>query len=208
MRRILAATVLSLCPVASAFAGTLASGALLSPLAPGKESRLRFAMPADFAPDQPVWLVYDLVTLSADGDAGEVDFEQSFEGVKTPLPAFYATLQGSDMDSSEPEELRRALGEELYPAYAALNPGNERVLAGRRVLRLPAPGVSDAPLLVSVERATGLRPLALKVTVGQGPLPEQFRQKASDSLAYKAGFAAGLAFFGWLVLRIVNRRRD
>ena len=80
-----------------------------------------------------------------------------------------------------------------------------RVLVGRAVSRLPAPGTSDAPLLVSVERATGIQPLSLKVTVGQGSLPAEWQEKPQDSIAYKAGFIAGLALFGWLALRIFRR---
>jgi len=183
-------------------------------------------MPAGFAPGEPVWVVYEIVAIAPDdSDEGEVDFEQSFEGVKTPLPAFYFTFKAQDMISREsggtvsqrleqiagrrdPEELKNLLGEKLYSAYQAMNAGKGRVLGGRSVRRLPAPGRSDAPLLVSVERATGMQPLALKVTVGQGELPAQFQEKPESSLAYKAGYAAGLGLFGWLVMRFFRRRRD
>jgi hypothetical protein len=210
----------------AARADTLASAALIAPLAPNNESRLRFAMPPDFAPDKPVWVVYELVAISTDdGGEGEVDFEQSFEGVKTSLPDFYFTFRADDMISRQsggtvsqrleqiagrrdPEELKSQLGENLYSAYQAMNAGKGRVLGGRAVRRLAAPGISDAPLLISVERATGMQPLALKVTVGQGALPTQFQEKPENSPAYKAGYAAGLGLFGWLVMRFFRRRRN
>jgi hypothetical protein len=221
----LAAALISCLPIA-ALAGTLASAALLAPLAPEQESRLMITLPSGFNPAEPVWLVYELVALAPDEDAdGSVDLEQSFEGVKTPLQAFYATFKSSDMESREsggtvaqrleaisghrePAELRQLMGNELYSAYAALDSGKGRVLAGRRVQRLPAPEKSDTPLLVSVERAAGMQPLALKVTVGQGALPAQFQEKTEDSAFYKAGYAGGLALFGWLVMRFFRRRRD
>jgi hypothetical protein len=210
----------------SIFAGTFTSAALLAPLSPGQESRLRFTMPAGFAPDKPVWLVYDLVALSPNDDVeGQVDFEQSFEAVKTPLAAFYVSFKANDMESRKsagtiaqrlehiagqrtPAELKRLMGEQMYAAYESVNAGMGRVMGGRMIRRLPAPGKSDADLLVSVERAQGMQPLALKVTVGQGPLPAQFQQKTEDSLAYKAGYGAGLGVFGWLVMRFFRRRRD
>jgi hypothetical protein len=206
-------------------AGTLASGALLAPLAPGQSARLSFAMPPGFAVDQEVWLVHELVALSsADGDSGEVALEQSFEGVKTPLNAFYVVFHADKMDSKAsagtiarlleqvaggrgPEELRRDMGAELYAAFAAANAGSGRVLGGRVVSHLPAPGKSDVPLQVSVERAQGMQPLALRVTVGQGQLPPEFQPKVKDFVAYKVGYALGLALFGWLVLRFFRRRK-
>lgn len=221
---LLAASLLP-CLAPQALAGTLGSASLVAPLAPGKESRLRFSMPPDFSPAEPVWLVYELVAVSAGGSAdGEVDLEQSFEGVQTPISAFYATLKSGDMQSREsagtiaerleeisgprqPEELRQLMGDDLYAAFEALNAGKGRVLIGRRVHRLPAPGKTDAQLLVSVERATGMQPLALTVTLGQGPLPAKFQEKPEDSPFYKAGYAAGISLFGWLVMRFFRRRR-
>jgi hypothetical protein len=211
---------------ASAFAGTFATAALVAPLSPGQESRLRFTMPSGFAPDEPVWLVYDLVALSPDDDGkGQVDLEQSFEGVKTPLTAFYASFKADDMESRksagtiaqrleqitgryDPQELKRLLGAQMYAAYESVNAGSGRLLVGRLIRPLPGPGKADADLMVSVERAELIQPLALKVTVGQGPLPAEFQEKPENSPAYKAGYAAGIALFGWLVMRFFRRRRD
>jgi len=225
-RGIALATSIALASTTGAMADTLGSAALVAPLAPGNESRLNLPMPAGFAPDQPTWVAYELVALSPDDDdEGEVALEQSFEGVQTALPDFFVTLKAKDMLSREsggtvaqrleqiaghrsPQELKEQLGEELHSAFESLNAGKGRVLAGQVVRRLPAPGKTDAPLQISVERATGMQPLALKVTYGQGPLPARLRQKTEDSVAYKAGYAAGLGLFGWLVMRHFRRRRD
>ncbi len=221
-----AALVLSLVCCVTASAGTLTAATLVAPLAPEQESRLSLPMPAGFASDQEVWIAYELVALSPTDDSeGELGIEQSFEGVMTPVSALFTSFNAGRMDSREsagtiaqrleqlagprkPEELRSLMGDELFAAYEAVNAGKGRVLGGRLVRRLPAPGRSDAPLLVSVERATGMQPLALKVTVGQGTLPAEFQGKTADSLAYKAGYAGGLAAFGWLVMRFFRRRRD
>ena len=217
------AALLFLLPFA-ALAGSLASGTLVAPLAPGQKSSLSFFMPPGFAADKEVWLVYDLVALSPSGDdSGQVDLQQSFEGVMTPLTSFYGYFHARDMDSRqssgtvaqrleeiagrrEPEELRRLMGADLYSAYEAVNTGKGRVLVGRVVTHLSAPKKTDAPLAVSVQRAEGMQPLAMRVTVGQGDMPPEFQEKAQDSWAYKAGYAAGISFFGWLVLRFFRRR--
>jgi hypothetical protein len=209
----------------SSLACSLNSGALVAPLAPGQKADLSLGMPPGFAADQEVWVVYDLVALSRDGkDSGEVAMEQAFEGVMTPATALYAIFHADDMESSvsagtiaqrleeiaghrEPAELQRLMGAELYAAYESVNAGNGRILTGRLVKRLPAPGRADTPLMISVERAEGIQPLALSVTVGQGALSPEFQPKAEGSWAYKVGYFAGIAFFGWLVLRFFRRRR-
>ncbi|HXC59284.1 MAG TPA: hypothetical protein VN645_08200 [Steroidobacteraceae bacterium] len=205
-------------------AGSLAGGTIIAPLAPGQKSSLSFLMPPGFAADKGVWLVYDLVALApGDDDSGQMDIQQSFEGVMTPLNSFYANFHARDMDSMksagtiaqrleevaghrEPGELMRLMGADLYAAYESVNAGKGRVLVGRVVTHLSAPGKSDAPLAISVQRAQGMQPLAMRVTAGQGELTTEFQEKAQDSWAYKAGYAAGLAFFGWLVLRFFRRR--
>lgn len=223
MQRTVATAVLLLVSFAT-MAGSLASGTIIAPLAPGQKSSLSFFMPPGFAADKEVWLVYDMVALApGDDDSGQVDLQQSFEGVMTPLTSFYGYFYACDMDSKksagtiaqrleelaghrEPEELRRLMGAELYAAYESVNAGKGRVLVGRVVQHLSAPKKTDVPLAISVQRAKGMQPLAMRVTVGQGELPQEFRQKTQDSWEYKVGYAAGLAFFGWLVLRFFRRR--
>jgi hypothetical protein len=183
------AALLSLAFCASAAAGTLASATLADPLSPGQDSRLSIPMPPGFAADQEVWVAYELIALPAADGAGEVGLEQSFEGVMTPAAAAFTTFEADRMESTESAEAGR-------------------VLVGRALRRLPGPGTTDAPLLVSVERATGIRPLSLKVTVGQGSLPAQWQEKPQDSIAYKAGYIAGLGLFGWLALRLFRRLRS
>jgi len=182
----------------------LTGGTLIAPLDPGQNPRLSLTMPPGFAADQQVWLVYELVALSPEGDdSGEVGLEQAFEGVMTPLKALYVTFRAGDMES-RPEKVKRLIGPEMYATYESVNAGGGRVLGGHVVSYLSAPGKSDVPLLVSVERATGMQPLALRVTVGQGQLPLEFQQKPQDTLAYKIGYILGLVLFGWLLFRFVR----
>jgi hypothetical protein len=205
-------------------AGTLASGALVAPLSPGQDSRLVLALPPGFRADQQVWLVYDLVALApGDDDSGELGLEQSFERVMTSISSLYVTFRAEDMDSDasagtiaqrleevagrrEPQDLKKLMGADLHAAYEAVNAGTGRILVGRRRSTLPPPGKSDEPLVISVTRATGMQPLALRVTAGQGELPLEFQEKAEDSIFYKLGYLAGLACFGWLVLRFFRRK--
>lgn len=222
-RCVVAAALLLASPVS--LAGSLTSGVLVAPLAPGQTEDLSLGMPPGFAADQEVWVVYDLVALSRDDkDVGEIVMEQAFESVMTPATSLYAIFHADDMESGksagtiaqrleevaghrEPAELQRLMGAELYAAYESVNAGKGRILTGRLVKRLPAPGKADTPLMISVERAEGIQPLALSVTVGQGNLSPEFQPKTEDSWAYKAGYFAGLAFFGWLVLHFFRRRK-
>jgi hypothetical protein len=210
----------------AANAATLATGSLFAPLAPGNDSRLSISMPPEFSADQELWIAYELVALDpADDGEGEVDFEQSFEGVKTPPSAFFATIKAKDMPTRfpageiaqqleqlaglrDPEELKRLMGTELHLAWRDATAGKGRVLGGRLLHRLPAPGTADTRLLISVERATGIQPLAVKVTVGQGSLPSHLQERPQDSTAWKIGYGLGVMLFGWLVMRWVRRRRD
>ncbi len=209
----------------TALADAFGSGSLVAPLAPGAQTSVSFSMPPGFAPDKEVWVAYDLVALSPDDSGtGKVTLEQSFELVATALNDLYVYFDADDMESNTssgtiaqklaeisgqrtPEELQSMMGTELYAAYEAVNAGRGRILSGRVVRHLPAPGKSDSPLKISVERAEGIQPVALMVTVGQGSLPLEFQQKPEDSWFYKAGYIAGLMCFGWLVLRFFRRRR-
>lgn len=218
----MAATAALLHATAS-LAASLASATLLAPLAPEQESRLSIPMPPQFTAGEEVWVAYELVALSPDDGDGDIGIEQSFEGVMTPATSLFTTFHAGKMQSTrsagtiarrleqiagprDREDLRRAMGAEMFAAYEAVNSGEGRMLTGRLIRRLPAPGTTDAPLLVSVERATGMQPVAVKVTVGQGPLPEQFQEKPRDALAYKVGYGLGLMGFGWLVMRFFRRR--
>ena len=224
LRQSAAAAALLLGFSVTTLAGSLTSSTLLAPLAPEQTSPLSLTMPRGFAADQDVWVVYELVALSPDNDdAAELSIEQSFERVMTPLTALYVTLRAGDMESNasvgtvaqrleqlvghrEPEELKRLMGTDLYAAYESASADKEGVLGGRVVTRLPPPGKSAEPLQISVERATGMLPLALRITVGQGELSPEFQQQPKDSVLYRAGYFAALAIFGWLVLRFFRRR--
>jgi hypothetical protein len=212
---------------ASAHAGTLATGQLLVPLAPDSESRLRIALPPALAADQPVWVVYDMVALAPDARGeGEISLEGSLEGAITPALDMLVTFHADDMTSNvsagtvperleqiagrrEPAELRAIMGPEMYAAYEALNAGAGRILTDRIVRHLPAPGRNEGLLLVSVERAQGIQPLALQVTAGQGELPASLRPATGGTWAFTLGRIAGGLLFLWLLYWLfVGRRKS
>lgn len=206
-------------------AGALATGQLIVPLAPDAESRLHMVLPPGLAADQPVWVVYDLVALAPDASGeGEIGLEGSLEGVITPVGDMLVTFHADDMAANvsagtvperleqiagrrEPAELRAIMGAEMYAAYEALNAGTGRILTGRIVRHLPAPGRSEGPLLVSVERADGIQPLALQVTTGQGELPASLRPATGGTWAFTLGRIAGGLLFLWLLYWLLVGRR-
>jgi hypothetical protein len=224
--RLLAALACSLLASVSAAAnaGTLATGQMLMPLAPDMDPRLRMTLPS-LAPDQPVWVVYQLVALSPDSSGeGEIALEGSLEGVMTPMNEMLVTFHADDMDAGtsagtvperleqiagkrEPAEWRAIMGPEMHTAYEALNAGKGRVLTGRLTRHLPAPGRTEGLLLVSVERAQGMQPMAVQLTVGQGALPPELAEAPGESTAYTVGRVAGGLTFLWLVYWLFVGRR-
>jgi hypothetical protein len=217
--------LLLLAASASALAGKLAEGALVAPLAPGQESRLRIPITGAVDPAQPVWVSYQLVALSRDTDPqGDVVIEGSFEGVATPMNAMLARFDAGDMQASvsagtvpeqleriagkrDPEELRALMGDSLFAAYEAVNAGQGRILTGRLLREIPPPTGDEGLLLVSVERAAGIQPVGLLVVAGQGELPVELQSRRADSILYTVGRVAGVLVFLALLYRFLSGRR-
>jgi hypothetical protein len=184
-----------------AAAGVLVQQQLATPLAPGMPDRLSIPMPAGFDAAQPVWVSYRVLAMSASPDpTGEIVLDGSFEGVMTPIHQSVVLFTPRDMTASTSggtikqqfeaqygtrtaQEMQTALGDPLYQAYIAADAGTGRVLDGTLVKTLPPVGNPDAPLLISVERATGLQPVGLFVTVGQGEIPAEYGAGGSSASA-------------------------
>lgn len=225
MRLATASIALAAALVAPVRAGTLGTGQLLVPLAPGAEPRLRIFMQSGVAPDQPMWVVYDLVALSPDDSGkGRTALEGSIEGVITPANDMLVTFRADEMESgagagTAPEhlakiagersssELQQLMGSDMYAAYQAFNAGSGRVLTGRIVRHLPPPDTTEAIMLVSVERTEGMQPLSLQVAVGQGELPDSMRPAVDRQWPYRLGRIAGGLLFLWLLYRLFSRKR-
>jgi hypothetical protein len=103
-----------------------------------------------------------------------------------------------------PEQLKEAFGPELYAAYKALDEKRGSILSGRIVKVYGAPRKTEARLLVSVERATGMQPRAVTIVMGQGDVPSEDGPAVSRARdkAVAAGIGAFLlAGFFWLMKR-------
>lgn len=195
-------------------AGILARQQLATPLAPDMQSNLSIPMPPGVDPSQPIWVSYRTLALSADAaPSGEIVLDGSFEGVATPINASVATFTPDAMTIStssgtiqqqfeaqygkrSPQELQTLMGAELYAAYEAANAGKGRILDGTIVKTLPALGKTEGTLLVSVERASGLQPVGVFVTVGQGEIPAEMKpveNGGGPSFAYALGRIFGFA---------------
>ena len=181
-------------------------------------------------PGQPIWVSYQLVALSAaSSPQGSIDLEGSFEGVQTPIGDMNVGFSAIRMSVSKsagtvPQLLEQAgrgrsasewkavMGPEMHAAYEALNAGTGRVLEATIVRTLPALGRDEGVLLVSVERAMGIRPLFVQITAGQGEVPPELKATAAaggGSFLYSAGRIAGMLLFLWLLYRIfVKKRRE
>lgn len=212
-----------------ALAGILARQQLATPMAPDMSSHLSIPVSSGVDPGQPVWVSYRTLALSAEASpTGEIVLDGSFEGAATPISASTVAFSPDTMTVStssgtirqqfeasygprSTQEMQTLLGADLYSAYEAANAGTGRILDGTIVKTLPALGKTDGVLLVSVERAKGIQPVGVFVTVGQGDIPAELQPSAGgsgESSAFNFGYILGLlAFLGLLYWFFVARHR-
>ena len=196
---------------------------LYAPLAPSGDSRATIGMPEGFDPSKEVWVAYRLYAVSAKAEpTGDVTLDGSFETVPTPAHQASVAFSVHEMrkESSTGEmserlegamahrargDLVAALGQDLYDAYEALKRGEGSMLVGTIHKTLPPPGDASLPLLVSVNSATDMLPVAVVVIVGQGDLPPDLVPPVSDRPAFQLGRIVGillmLGFGVWLFRR-------
>jgi hypothetical protein len=212
----------------NALASILARQQLATPLAPDVPSRLSISIPPNVDPSQPIWVSYRTLALSADtSPSGEIVLDGSFEGIATPISASTVSFSPAAMTVStsagtikqqfeasygqrSAQEMRAILGTELYAAYEAVNAGSGRILDGTIVKTLPPLGKTEGTLLVSVERANGIRPVGVFVTVGQGEIPAELKpvESVESSSAYGVGrIFGGLLLLGLLYWFFIGRRK-
>ena len=213
-----------------ALAGILARQQLITPLAPEMPSHLSIPMPPSIDPSQPIWVSYRALALSADASpSGEIVLDGSFEGIATPISTSTVHFSPDGMTVSNSagtikqqfeasygqrsaEEMRGILGTELFAAYEAVNAGTGRILDGTIVKTLPALGATEGILLISVERASGIRPVGVFVTVGQGEIPAELKAaggSSAEASSFRFGYILGvLALLGLLYWFVVARHRD
>lgn len=182
---------------AVAKAGELVSDHLITPLVPDMKKYISISVPPAFDPNKPVWVVYQLVGVSADPrPKGEIVLDSSFEMVPTPINDSIVIFKTSDLkvDKSagalgnqlegiagkrKPEELKEIFGEEMYAAYEALNKKEGVYVSGSITKVYDVGGKNDLVLSASVTRAKGIQPVVLNIVIGQGDIPEKYHGNSS-----------------------------
>ena len=191
------ATVIATGPACATVVGTDRMAMPLSPSAESNRLQLMSTVPLD--PNKPVWVSYELFAASAsEKPTGSIVLDAALEGVPTSLAdsivvfsaekltrtasagTIGATLE-AQIGKRTPEELTAAFGPELYAAFKALNEKTGSMLSGTMVKVYRSPGKTEARLLVSVEKATGMQPVLINITMGQGDLPAEREAPASGS---------------------------
>jgi MYXO-CTERM domain-containing protein len=202
-------------------AAVLVTQQWIMPMAPvTPKGGLQIAVTGTVDPAKPVWVVYQLLAVSAaDKPSGSIVLDASLEGVATPITETRVVFAADKLDRSKsagtigeklaaqvgqrtPQELTEALGPELYEAYKALNEKRGAILQGTVVKTLPAPGKRDLRLLASIERASGMQPAQIVVTMGQGEMPSGLTASTSSSSGRAERIVAGvlglaIAAFFW-----------
>ncbi len=222
---------LSLCASLPALAGALATDVLIMPLAPEMSSSKQIPMPEGFDPKQPTWIAYQVYALSpTDTPDGKIVVTGMFEREPTSPSASTVLFEPRDLRVTESagtiddqfeaqfgqrseQELRATWGDEMYEAYGAVNAGTGRMLDGTANRELPPLSQGDPILLVSVERAEGILPAGLLVTVGQGEIPAHLQPNVESTGAFKFGFGLGrIVFFGLVIAGLywffIGRKRN
>jgi hypothetical protein len=230
---VFAAAVATLAPALPASAGVLASELLPMPLSPEMQSSTRIYLPESHDPKQPTWVAYQLFAVSPSADPeGEVVVSGMFEREPTPAGASTVVFEPRDLHivasagtlqsqfeenfgKRSESELRSMWGDAMYEAYVAVNAGSGRMLDGIANRTLPPLSQGDPILLVGVERASGLQPAGLMVTVGQGEIPAHLQPNVEASGFFKLGLGLGkmlpillLLGAGYVVYRVVLARRE
>jgi len=190
---LIAVTLLQLLLVAAANAAVLANEQLITPLTPGSKKSLSIDL-LSLDPKKPVWVVYQLVGVSADSKPeGEIVLDSSFEMVPLSmgdsvvvfkaknLTAVKATKGISDqlnakVGQRKPEELKEIFGDDMYAAYEAINKNQGSYVTGNITKEYQTGGNRSVRLMTSFNRVKGIQPVMLNVIVGQGDIPAEYEQ--------------------------------
>lgn len=219
----LAALVLPLLLITPVQAEVLATKQLLTPLIPDATRHMSVPVAVAHDPHQPVWVVYQMVGISAESDPeGEVVVDASFEMVPIPITDSVLIFKASNMKIEKsagaldeqvkamigersPEEMREIFGEEMYAAYLALSKKEGSYVIGNITKTYNVGEPEGLNLLTSVERARGVQPVVLNVIIGQGDVPEQYRNSFLSSLNAEKLIAAIISLL--LALFFIFRRK-
>lgn len=219
----LAPMVFPLLLIAPVQAEVLATKQLLTPLIPDATRHMSVPVAVAHDPHQPVWVVYQMVGISAESDPeGEVVVDASFEMVPIPINDSVLIFKVSNMKIEKsagaldervkamigersPEEMREMFGEEMYAAYLALSKKEGSYVIGNITKTYNVGEPEGLNLLTSVERARGVQPVVLKVIIGQGEIPAEYRDSFLSSLNAEKLIAAIVSLL--LALFFIFRRK-
>lgn len=219
----LAPMVFLLLLIAPVQAEVLATKQLLTPLIPDATRHMSVPVAVAHDPHQPVWVVYQMVGISAESDPeGEVVVDASFEMVPIPINDSILIFKVSNMKIEKsagaldervkamigersPEEMREMFGEEMYAACLALSKKEGSYVIGNITKTYNVGEPEGLNLLTSVERARGVQPVVLKVIIGQGEIPAEYRDSFLSSLNAEKLIAAIVSLL--LALFFIFRRK-
>lgn len=207
----------------TANAVVLANEQLMTPLIP--HSKRGLSIPLNVDPSKPVWVVYQLVGVSAvSRPEGEVVLDSSFEMVALPMGDSVVVFRMKDLDvvkatkglsdqlsekigQRKPEELRKMFGDDMYAAYEAIKKNEGSYVTGNIIKEYETDGKRQLVLLATVDRAKGIQPVAVNVIVGQGEIPAEYEKFGKKSIPAEKIIVAVISFAiagFWLLRRRKN----
>ena len=167
---------------------------VIAPLSPiAKSEQLNISASGKVDPHLPIWASYHLIAISSsEKPEGKVVVEAMPEGVKTPIGDSVIVFSSDNMDlavksghfaskfeqqagKKTQQELVDTFGVELAQSIKALQENKGAILEKTIVKQYPATGIDEARLLVSIEKAEGIHPAYISITMGQGEVPESLK---------------------------------
>jgi hypothetical protein len=135
-----------------------------------------------------------------------VRFEAAKLKIRPPDAALVQQMEAA-IGSNSRQDQEALLGPEMARAFEAVRSGRGAMVMGSEVRQYDAPGKSELTFSTSVERTQDIQPVAIKVTLGQGPMPvseaEREQSYRKDKLwAAIFGLLFALGFWWW------RRKRD
>ncbi|GGY81818.1 hypothetical protein GCM10011613_28150 [Cellvibrio zantedeschiae] len=195
----------------SAQAAVLATSQLVTPLIPGSQKSLSIDL-LSIDPKQPVWVIYQMVGVSADAKPeGEMVLDSSFEMIPLSMGDSVVVFKPKNMEivkatkglgdqltanvgERKPEELKAMFGADMYAAYEAISRNEGTYLTGTIVKEYQTDGKRDVRLMTSFNRVKGIQPVMLNVIVGQGEIPARYKQFGKKSLSPEKIITALISF--------------
>lgn len=181
----------------------------LSPDNPKGVLDVRGSVKADVS--QPIWVKYHVIAISAqEKPEGRITIDAAPELVRVPMGEGLVHFSADDMDivprsgkfaemfnqqagSKTPEEIAEYFGPNLAQAIVALKENKGSMLEKTIIKTYAAPPDEVLALLASIEKAEGIYPAYVQITMGQGDIPATAAEK-QESLFHDKLVAFLIAF--------------